>query len=135
MPIPSGRGRTSNAVVDRGIDMPPWAVAATARPQAGRAVCFSGRTSGTDLCGRIARRSLRGAERALSRLAGLTVRCTTIPAQQGDSGGPVYTAPRPDGTVRAVGIVTLVVGPDSVMCFTPLSPVLRELDARLVTAG
>lgn len=135
LPIPSGPTRTRAAVVDRGVSNPPWAVAASARPNAGRRVCYTGRTSGVDRCGRIAGRSARGAERFLRIRARVSVRCTTIRAAQGDSGGPVYTAPRADGTVRAIGIVTLVVGPGARMCFTPLSPVLRGLRARLVTAA
>jgi hypothetical protein len=47
----------------------------------------------------------------------------------------VYTAPRADGTVRAVGIVTLVVGETERMCFTPLAPVLDGLGAQLVTGS
>ena len=38
------------------------------------------------------------------------------------------------GTVRAVGIATLVFGPFQSMCFTPIEPVLGALHARLVTA-
>jgi hypothetical protein len=133
LPVPGGRPATP--VVDRGIGRPPWAVAGPARAQAGRAVCFSGRSSGVDRCGRILLRAARGLERTISRQAGLTVRCTTIPARQGDSGGPVYTAPRADGTVRAVGIVTLVLGLTSTMCFTPLTPVLDRLGAEVLTAS
>ena len=65
--------------------------------------------------------------------AGLEVRCTTITARSGDSGGPVYTKPRANGTTFAIGIVTLVVGPRQRMCFTPIAPVLKEMKARLVT--
>ena len=72
----------------------------------------------------------RRAERLLSAFAGVVVRCTTIRAREGDSGGPVYTAPRADGSVSAVGIVTLVVGSAARMCFTPLGPVLDGLNAR-----
>ncbi|MDQ3849397.1 MAG: S1 family peptidase, partial [Actinomycetota bacterium] len=61
------------------------------------------------------------------------VRCTTIRARKGDSGGPVYTPPDAEGGVRAVGIVALIVGARARMCFTPLSPVLDALRARLVT--
>ncbi len=135
LPVPTGPGRSAVPFVDRGISAPPWAVAGTARPLAGRAICFTGRTSGADRCGRIRGAGLAGAERLLSLQAGLVVRCTTVPARQGDSGGPVYTAPAADGTVRAVGIVTLVVGPRSRMCFTPLLPALDRLGARLVVAG
>ncbi|MDQ3723721.1 MAG: S1 family peptidase, partial [Actinomycetota bacterium] len=94
------------------------------RPRLGREVCFAGRTSGVDQCGRIVR--------SFPGTGGLP--CTTITGQQGDSGAPVYTAPRADGTVRAVGIATLVFGLFQSMCFTPLEPVLDALDATLVTA-
>jgi hypothetical protein len=133
LPIPSGRNRPVSAVIDRGLSNPPWRVAGTAQPTSGRMVCFSGRTSGTDQCGQIVGRGARRAERVLSIFAGLLVRCTTITAREGDSGGPVYTAPAPDGTVRAVGITTLVVGRKSRMCFTPLGPVLRTLGASVIT--
>jgi hypothetical protein len=133
--VPSGPLRPSAAVVDRGMDRPPWFVAGVGRPLPGRRVCYAGRTSGADRCGRIVSARKRPAERLLSAFAGTYVRCTTMTARQGDSGGPVYTAARPDGTVRAVGIATLVVGPQAVMCFTPLEPVLDALNARLVTAG
>ncbi|HYF27916.1 MAG TPA: hypothetical protein VD931_19390 [Baekduia sp.] len=132
LPVPRGTGRTASSVVDRGIARPPWPVVGTARPLRGRRVCFTGRTSGADRCGRIASRAARPAEAFLGLRTGLIVRCTTIRARQGDSGGPVYTAPRGDGTVRAVGLVTLVAGPSSAMCFTPLGPVLDRLGARLV---
>ena len=71
----------------------------------------------------------------LSAFAGTRVRCTTIMAREGDSGGPVYTAARADGTVYAVGITTLVVGARARMCFTPIEPVLAALRATLVTAS
>ena len=65
---------------------------------------------------------------------GTHVICTSITAREGDSGGPVYTAPAADGSVRAVGITTLVFGLLQEMCFTPLQPVLDALHAHLVTA-
>ncbi|CAA9524518.1 MAG: hypothetical protein AVDCRST_MAG67-3511 [uncultured Solirubrobacteraceae bacterium] len=135
LPVPSGAGRPSAAVVDRGVSRPPWFVAGLGRPTSGRRVCYTGRTSGVDRCGAIVSASKRRAELLLSAFAGTVVRCTTITARQGDSGGPVYTAPRGDGTVYAVGITTLVVGPRARMCFTPLRPVLDALNARLVTAA
>jgi hypothetical protein len=128
LPVPSGPGRPSAAVVNRGASSPPWFVAGSARPLTGRRVCFTGRTSGVDRCGRII-----GALPATFR--GLRLRCTTITAREGDSGGPVYTVPRSDGTVRAVGITTLVFGLLQTMCFTPVEPVLDALHATLVTAG
>ena len=133
LPVPQGARRTAAAVVDRGIARPPWIVAGTARTTGGRPACFTGRTSGVDRCG-----TLRGAralplERYLALRGGVVVRCTTIPAAQGDSGGPVYTAPRADGTVRALGITTLITGRRAEMCFTPIQPVLDRLDATLLT--
>lgn len=135
LPVPRGDARPRSAVVDRGIARPPWPVAGVAQALPGRAVCFTGRTSGRDRCGRIAARRARPSEVLLGLQAGVLVRCTTIRAQPGDSGGPVYTFPRSDGTVRAVGIVTLIAGPQAAMCFTPVRPVLDQLRATVVTAG
>ena len=123
LPVPSGAGRPSAAVIDRGLFSPPWFVRGTARPTRGRRVCFTGRTSGADQCGRIVR--------SYPGTGGLP--CTTITAREGDSGGPVYTPPAADGTVRAVGVTTLVFGLLQSMCFTPIAPVLDALNARLVT--
>lgn len=134
VPVPGGDHRTAAAVVDRGVSRPPWAVRGTARLLAGRRVCYSGRTSGTDQCGQLRGSRAKPLERALRASFGLTVRCTTITARSGDSGGPVYTAPRADGTVRAIGIVTLVSGPLQRMCFTPIAPVLRKLGATVATS-
>jgi hypothetical protein len=133
VPVPSAVNRPAEPVVDRGVSRPPWRVSGLAQPRAGLRVCFSGRTSGIDRCGSMVGRGSRGAERLLSVFAGLVVRCTTIRAAPGDSGGPVFTAPDADGNVRAVGIVTLIVVSSRIMCFTPLSPVLDGLNARLVT--
>lgn len=133
VPVPSGVNRPAVPVVDRGVSRPPWRVAGLAKPKAGLRVCFSGRTSGIDRCGSMVGRSSRGGERVLSAFAGLVVRCTTIRAAPGDSGGPVFTAPDADGNVRAVGIVTLIVVSSRIMCFTPLSPVLDGLGATLVS--
>ena len=135
LPVPSGPGRPSSAVVDRGVSRPPWFVAGVGRATSGRRVCFTGRTSGVDQCGAIVGSGKRRAELLLSAFAGTRVRCTTIMARGGDSGGPVYTAARADGTVYAVGITTLVVGTGARMCFTPIEPVLAALGARLVTAS
>ena len=125
LPAPSGPGRTSSPVVDRGILGPPQFVVRSARARLNRQVCFSGRTTGIDQCGRIIR--------SFPGTGGLP--CTTISAAPGDSGSPVYTAPTTDGTVRAVGIAVLVFGPLQSMCFEPIGPLLRALDARLVTAA
>jgi hypothetical protein len=122
LPVPSGPGRPSAAVIDRGLFDPPWFVRGTARPVRGRRVCFTGRTSGADQCGKIVR-----------SYSGTRLPCTTITGREGDSGGPVYTAPAADGTVRAVGITTLVVGLLQSMCFTPIEPILDALNAKLVT--
>ena len=135
VPIPSGTGRSRVPLVDRGITRPPWIVAGLAKATAGRRVCFTGRTSGADICGSIVPSRARAGERLISAFAGVAVRCTSLRARQGDSGGPVYTAPGSDGRVRAVGIVTLVLVPSRQMCFTPLAPVLSGLNARLVTSG
>ena len=124
LPAPSGPGRFSAPVIDRGILGAPLFVIGSARPRLGREVCFAGRTSGTDLCGDVIE--------SYPGTGGLP--CTTITADLGDSGSPVYTPPAPDGTVRAVGIATLVFGPFKSMCFTPIGPVLEALKARLVIA-
>ena len=124
LPVPSGPGRPSAAVIDRGVLLPPWFVRGRARPLVGREVCFTGITSGPDKCGRIIR--------PVPGTRGLT--CTTIPAKSGDSGSPVYTRPAADGTVRAVGIASIVFGVFETMCFVPIEPVLDALDATLVSA-
>jgi hypothetical protein len=133
VPVPSGANRPTVAVIDRGVSRPPWRVAGLAKPKAGLRVCFSGRTSGIDRCGSMVGRDARRAERILSVFAGVVVRCTTIRAAPGDSGGPVFTAPDAGGSVHAVGIVTLIVVSSRSMCFTPLNSVLDGLNARLVT--
>jgi hypothetical protein len=120
-------------IVDRGITRPPWIVGGFARPFPGRRVCFAGRTSGANHCGRIVGRSARSAQLGVILQLGVIVICTDIAAREGDSGGPVYTPGRPDGTVNAVGLVTLIAGPTRRMCFTPLAPVLNRLGAALLT--
>jgi hypothetical protein len=135
LPVPAGPNRTAIPVIDRGVTRPPWTVAGVARPFSGRGICFSGRTSGIDRCGQILGARARPGERLLSVLSGAVVRCTNITAHHGDSGSAVYTGPQPDGSVRAVGIAVMVVGPRSRMCFTPLLPVLDALGAQVVTEG
>ncbi|MBW3608067.1 MAG: S1 family peptidase [Actinobacteria bacterium] len=135
LPVPSGASRPSASVVSRGVSRPPWFVIGTARALGGRRVCYTGRTSGVDRCGVILSGSARAINRRASRISGTRVTCTSITAREGDSGGPVYTAPSAGGTVRAIGITTLVVGLFQTMCFTPIEPVLDALNARLVTAG
>jgi hypothetical protein len=120
--------------IDRGASRPPWAVIGTARPIAGRRVCFTGVTSGIDRCGRIAGREGEAAERYLRREIGARVECTTMSARPGDSGGPVFTSPNSGGETYALGTSTLVIGAQSRLCFTPIAPVLDAFDARLVVA-
>ena len=116
VPVPSGATRPSANVVDRGVSRPPWFVIGSARSEPGRRVCYSGRTSGIDQCGAI----LVGRDRATDRLASRSV---------------ARSRPTFGGTVRAVGITTLVFGLFQTMCFTPIGPVLDGLNATLVTAG
>lgn len=133
--VPRGANRPASPVIDRGISRPPWRVVATAHPLSNRAVCMTGRTSGVDQCGHILGSEVRRAERFVSAFAGSLVRCTSIVARPGDSGGPVYTAPGANGTVRAVGIAAIIVRPSNHMCFTPIKPVLSALRAKLVPAA
>lgn len=128
------RDRGAAPFVHRGAARPPWAVVGTARPIPGRRICFTGVTSGVDRCGRIAGRSGDAAERYLRRFVGARVECTTLRARPGDSGGPVFTRPRRDGTTFALGTSTLVIGARSRLCFTPIAPVLDAFDARLIAA-
>jgi len=133
LPAPQGAGRTTIPVVDRGISRPPWVVAGVARSTGGRRACYTGRTSGVDRCGTLRGSNARVLERFLGFLGAGVVRCTTVAAAEGDSGGPVYTAPSADGTVRALGTTTLITGPRDQMCFTPIQPVLDRLGATIVT--
>ncbi len=133
LPVPQGAGRTATGVVDRGVSRPPWIVAGAARTTGGRTACYSGRTSGIDRCGTLLGSRARTVERFLGILGAGVVRCTTVAAAPGDSGAPVYTAPRADGTVRALGIATVITGPRDQMCFVPVQPVLDRLGATLVT--
>ena len=133
VPVPLAANRTAIPAIDRGVSRPPWIVTGVKRPAAGEPVCFSGRTSGIDRCGSMAGRRARRAEVFLSALAGVLVRCTTIRAAPGDSGGPVYTRPDQSGRVQAVGITTLIIVDSKIMCFTPLDRVLDGLRAQLVT--
>ncbi len=132
LPIPQGDHRSFAGIVDRGVSRPPWAVAGTGKLLSGRKICFSGRTSGVDNCGQLRGSSARSLERSLSREFKVNVRCSTITARPGDSGGPVYTRPGESGKVSAIGIVTLVYGPLQRMCFTPVAPVLSKLRASVV---
>ncbi len=133
LPVPTAVNRPANPTIYRGDRRPPFVVKGIGKLTGGRRICFSGRTSGPDQCGTLAGRRARLAESYLSLATGVRVRCSNIRAREGDSGGPVYTAPRQDGSVYALGIVTLVFGPYGSMCFTPLAPVLDKLNATLVT--
>jgi hypothetical protein len=136
VPVPSGASRPSADVVDRGVSRPPWYVAGTAQSTPKRRVCMTGRTSGIDQCGVILSGDVgRHIAADASRRAGTRVVCTSIIAHEGDSGGPVYTRPRSNGSVRAVGITTLVYGLFQTMCFTAINPVLDALNATLVTVS
>jgi hypothetical protein len=72
----------------------------------GARVCFAGRTTGAETCGRV-----KGFKQH--------PRCVGVKARSGDSGGPVYYDPGNGLTTQAVGIVTT-----DKMCFTPISRVL-----------
>jgi hypothetical protein len=130
--VPTGPTRSALPLVDRGISKPPWIVGGFARPLSGRRVCFTGRTSGADRCGRIVGRAALSTQLGALLQLGVLVICTDIAAKEGDSGGPVYTPGRRDGTVNAVGLVTLIAGASRRMCLTPLTPVLNRLSAALV---
>ncbi len=133
--VPTGANRPASAVVDRGIGRPPWRVLGAADPRSGRRVCLTGRTSGVDRCGNILGATAHRGERLISKWAGVRLRCTSIPAARGDSGGPVYTAPGAKGTVYAIGITSVIVPlAANRMCFTPIKPVLRTLRATIVPA-
>lgn len=132
LPVPQGAHRSFAGIVERGVSRPPWAVAGTGKLLAGRRICFTGRTSGVDNCGQLRGSVARPLERSLSKEFGVKVRCSTITARPGDSGGPVYTRPGQSGKVYAIGIVTLVYGPLQRMCFTPIAPVLSKLRASVV---
>ena len=125
LPVPSGAGRRAAAVVDRDILGPPLFVRGTATRRIGQEVCFSGTTSSVNQCGEVVRRYPGVGRRT----------CTAITAREGDSGSPVYTPPAADGTVRAVGVASVVFGPFASMCFVPIGPVLKALHATLVTAA
>jgi hypothetical protein len=133
LPVPAGAQRPDSPTVERGIARPPWVVRGFARPFAGRRVCFAGRTSGPDHCGRILGHSGVSTQLGVILQFGVVVVCTDVPAREGDSGGPVYTPGTTGGTVNAVGLVTLIAGRHRRMCFTPLGPVLERLGATLLT--
>ena len=124
LPVPSGAGRPSAAVVERGLFSPPWFVARQRAAQA--------RAQGLLHGAHERRRPVRQDRALLSRHA---------PAVHDDHGargrqrGTRLHPAAADGTVRAVGVTTLVFGLLQSMCFTPLQPVLDALDAKLVTSA
>jgi hypothetical protein len=125
LPIPSGAGRPSAAVIDRGILRPPWFVRGSARPLLGCRVCYSGRTSGPTSVGRpcAPRRAARGcpARRSIAR--------------EGDSGAPVYTEPAADATVRGGRHHHQARRRAAAADVLHAAAVLDALDATLVTSG
>jgi hypothetical protein len=118
--------------VERG-NRPPWTVTGwrrTADQRAGLRVCFAGRTSGVDRCGRITHPRFR---RGVHRLV-----CTSLRLRDGDSGGPVYTRPA-GGAVEALGIVTGSRVPFPPFsggegCYTPIGTILARFGATLPAA-
>lgn len=88
----------------------------TRRHRNGLVVCFSGRTSGMQRCGRVYERLLEGRRRVV---------CAHVKTTRGDSGGPVYTRPR-EGAVKAVGIVmaSRIFFGRGDLCYTPIQTVL-----------
>ena len=111
IPVPSAGNRSHLPVVDRGASRPPWVVAGIAQPTAGRAVCFSGRTSGIDRCGTIQGNRARSAERLLSIFAGVRRALYDDPRARGRQrrAGLQHACAR-TAACTAIGIVTLVVG-------------------------
>jgi hypothetical protein len=113
--------------VERGA-APPLTVTGWVRTRdqdVGDRVCFAGRTSGADRCGRIVHRY---------RFVQKYLRCTDIRADHGDSGGPVYT-PGFRLSTRAVGIVVKVgvrfSGGRGKMCYAPIEGILDATGDRL----
>jgi hypothetical protein len=109
--------------IERG-ELPPLTVTgsvATSAAGLGTRVCFAGRTSGADQCGRV-----------IDKLGGMPpeLTCTDIGAAKGDSGGPVYLVPNERLATRAVGIVSQARkrGRRN-MCFTPIDDVAAALGA------
>ena len=112
--------------VERGERLPLTAVGwvRSADQHRGDRVCFAGRSTGADQCGKIVKRY---------SLVSHSLTCTDIEDHQGDSGGPVYT-PGENGTTRAVGIVAVAVrkglSGHRKMCYVPIEPILDALGAR-----
>ena len=97
----------------------------TRRHRKGMVVCFSGRTSGMQRCGRVYERILEGRRRLV---------CARVKTTGGDSGGPVYTRPR-EGAVKAVGIVmaSRIFFGRGDLCYTPIQTVLDSFGAEFPT--
>jgi hypothetical protein len=114
--------------VDRGNRAPHrvTGVLPLSRQRKGRAVCFTGITSGIDRCGRIHGRSTFPNPVAVICARG-------VRSRDGDSGGPVYTRPSRRGEVRAVGVLarSSVGGLGRDMCYTPIQTILETFGAEL----
>ncbi len=118
-----------NQAVQRGSKL-PWTVTGWRRTSAqrnGLRVCFTGRTTGEERCGKITKRKYKGGRRRLV--------CTDLDFKAGDSGGPVYTAPS-GGAVEAVGIVkgsraNLPPIAHGEGCYTPIETILDTFGATL----
>jgi hypothetical protein len=111
--------------VERGGRVPLTAVGwvPTRDQHKGDRVCFAGRVTGADQCGKLVDRY---------SLVPRNENCTNIDAHKGDSGGPVYTQTS-GGTTRAVGIVAKVVsralGKRGKMCYVPIESILKAFQA------
>ena len=111
--------------VERGGKPPKTAVGwvKTVDQHIGDHVCFAGRSTGADQCGRIVKHRRRAPKREI---------CTDIEGHQGDSGGPVYTDTS-GATTRAVGIVAVISGhifsKHLKMCSVPIQPILDAFQA------
>jgi hypothetical protein len=111
--------------VERGDRLPRTAIGwvRTRDQKPGDRVCFSGRSSGADVCGRVIKRFAGTPKYAV---------CTDVKARHGDSGGPVYT-PGDGATTRAMGVVIVgggrLTGHRNDMCFTPIEAILKAFDA------
>jgi hypothetical protein len=120
---------TVNQAVERGTKL-PWTVTGwrpTAAQRSGLRVCFSGRTTGRERCGTVVQPRFRRGRRRLV--------CTDLRLRDGDSGGPVYTAPA-DGAVEALGIVTgsrtnIPPFTHGEGCYTPIQGILSAFGATL----
>ena len=101
--------------IERG-DLPPLTVFGVAEDVTigrGTRVCFAGRSTGAQTCGRV-----KGFKDGL--------RCVGVKTVLGDSGGPVYYDPGAGLTTRAVGIVAISLDAKDQMCFTPINRVLAR---------